>query len=85
MSTIPSAEQPIPADVAEVMNSLGRQIGDIIKIASPGTGFALFTFDLDGPGHISYISNAERTSMMTALKEFIANVELDAAAVAGNG
>lgn len=44
----------------------------------------MFTMNKTGPagapGSMNYISNAERRSMITAMKEFIRNAEAEAAA-----
>lgn len=53
------------------------RIGEEIKKGTPeGWGFALFMFDMDTTtGSMFYISTAERTSMIAAMKEFIAKNE----------
>jgi len=71
-------EEPIPANIRELMNDIGNIIGRVIqKQVNKGEekyGFALFMFDFK-PGRISYISNANREDMLAALKEFIAKHE----------
>lgn len=47
-----------------------RKLGDFIKKKLPsGWGFALIVFRFHEPGISNYISNAERASMITALRE----------------
>jgi len=53
-----------------------REIGEIIKAQLPaGVGFTLFMFDIGDEGGMFYLSSAERTSMLKALREFISNQE----------
>ena len=40
----------------------------------PNTGFILLAFDF-GPGRMEYISNADRSDVMKALKEFMEKSE----------
>lgn len=51
---------------------LGRRIA---KAIPAGTGFLLFVFDFGDEGNLAYLSNADRESMLTAMKEFIARQE----------
>lgn len=37
----------------------------------PGTGFALFVFDLGAHGSIAYASNAKRADLRKALREWL--------------
>ncbi len=47
-----------------------RNMGDAVKKFLPEDfGFALIVFPFDTPGTSNYVSNAERTSMITALRE----------------
>lgn len=46
-----------------------RQLADSLKDALPGKGFALFVFEFDKPHLAHYISNAQRDTMLKALKE----------------
>jgi hypothetical protein len=41
----------------------------------PGMGVGLMVFDLDKPGRMNWISNANRADMIVAMKEFIARNE----------
>jgi len=50
-----------------------RTLGEQIKKGMPkGWAFTLFMFTLGKDGSMFYLSSAERTSMLEALKEFIA-------------
>lgn len=71
-----STHGPIEPAVAKVMNDIGRLIGSAIKQRGGNYGFALLMFGF-GPeaGRMNYISNAQRTEMLTAMKEFIARAE----------
>ncbi len=51
-----------------------RQLADSLKDALPGRGFALFVFEFHQPGLAHYISNAQRGTMLTALKETYARL-----------
>lgn len=66
---------PIRPEVASEMKHVGKAIAQQLP---EGFGFALFVFDFNAKGHISYMSNAARPDMLRALKEFIANAEADA-------
>lgn len=46
-----------------------RRIAEIVNKELNGLGFALFVFQLNKPGIANYISNAERESMLKAMKE----------------
>ena len=63
----------IRPEVREAMIDIGRRIA----AGLPDThGFALLVFDMNtDSGHMSYMSNAERATMLAALKEFIAHEE----------
>ena len=65
---------PIRPELRETMTGIGRTLG---AACPPGFGFALLMFDMNTPrgGFMNYISNAERESMLVAMKEFIANAE----------
>jgi hypothetical protein len=75
-------EQPIESGVLTPMNQLAALIDSALNGDAAGTpqktyGFALLVFKFgEGMDHrANYISNAERSSMLTALKEFIARME----------
>ncbi len=56
-----------------------RTIGAELKRSlPPGVGFAVLVFDIGEKGNLAYVSNAERTSMLASMREFIANAERDA-------
>ncbi len=53
-----------------------RRIGDELKRSLPaGVGFAVLVFDIGARGNLAYVSNAERASMLEAMREFIAKHE----------
>ena len=53
---------------------IGQIISEVIDAIDPGKrkqyGFALMLFSFDGP-EFTYVSNAERTTMIKTMKEFI--------------
>jgi hypothetical protein len=57
----------------EEVRATGNQIGNLIGTALPaGWGFALLLFPLgDGDGRMNYISNADRDTMRTAMRELL--------------
>lgn len=69
--------RPIERKHRSQMNAIMEALTQVF----PGYGISLMVFELDKPGsphtagRINYISNAERASMLTALKEFIARSE----------
>lgn len=53
-----------------------KDIGEILNTILPdGWGFNLLIFNFGKNGSMFYISNAERESMIEAMKEFIKNQE----------
>jgi|GEM_PF-2509148 len=62
-------DDPIQADLVERMNALAFLLEEE---ALPGWGFALLVFPFGKEGRMNYISNAERSDMVKAMKEFIA-------------
>lgn len=52
-----------------------RQIAKRLRKDLEGLGFALFVFEFHKPGMANYISNAQRSDMIQALKETIARLE----------
>lgn len=59
----------------KVNREVGGIIGRAIKESGGGYGFALFMFSFETGSEMTWISNAQRPQMITALKEFIRNVE----------
>lgn len=59
---------PLPDDLVESMNRVAHGLSEIFK----PYGFALLVFDFGPDGDMNYISNANRETMITAMKEFIA-------------
>lgn len=56
-----------------------RRLADHLKTElREGTGFTLLLFDMGEEGNISYVSTAERGSMMATLRELIHNLSTDA-------
>lgn len=49
----------------EAMNAFAQTMTELF----PGLGFALLLFDFNEPGMSNYISNAERATMVLALRE----------------
>lgn len=41
----------------------------------PGVGFAVLLFDIGAKGNLAYVSNAQRSSMLEAMREFIRTAE----------
>lgn len=69
MSNGPTLEQ-MEAKVREVGRLIGRE-------CEPGSGFALFMFTMGADGHITYVSNAQKVDMISAMKEWIAHAKHD--------
>jgi hypothetical protein len=59
----------------EVMRELGININAAINHYFPRSGFVLIVFPFNRPGISNYISNAERSSMIKALKETTGRLE----------
>jgi len=73
---------PIERKHYEIMNKLGRFLdhafnGPSLARNQPSkTGFVLLVFDLgEAGGRMNYISNANRSDVVTALKEQVARFE----------
>lgn len=63
---------PIPEKIRKTANEIAVKLHSALP---PGIGFALLLFDLGEGGNMSYISDAERVSMIAAMKELIQNME----------
>lgn len=64
----------IEPHIREAMNKVGR----LLSKAFEPHGFALLVFNLNsskGDDRMNYISNAKRSDMLVAMKEFIAKCE----------
>ena len=59
----------------EIMRELGVSINAALSTYFPNSGFILITFPVGKPGTCNYISNAERSSMVDALKETAMQLE----------
>lgn len=46
-----------------------KEVGRMIKNQIPGLGFALLIFEFNKPGQCNYLSNADRSDMITAMFE----------------
>lgn len=72
---------PIEEAYRKQMNDIATLIDGAISETTPvgkKTGFVLLVFEFGEPTELSrmnYISNAERTDMLVALKELLANFE----------
>ncbi len=62
-------------DLEEECKAVARLIKDMMP---PGVGFTLMMFTMgEGGGWMTYMSSAERSTMLRAMKEFIEKVEAD--------
>lgn len=59
----------------EIMRELGVSINGAIREYFPNSGFVLLVFPFNNPGIANYLSNAERQSMVVALKEAAKRLE----------
>lgn len=69
---------PIQADLHQVMDRMGAVIDDALNPSGPRNwGFVLLMFDFNNPAdaRMNYLSNADRTDMICAMKELVANFE----------
>lgn len=66
------------AELEELARREVGAVGQTLKKRLPGdVGFCLFAFTMgEGPGWMTYVSNAERASMVEALREFLDNAAL---------
>ena len=57
------------------LNEIGKILRSLVEKSMPGWGFCFLMFKLGkGPG-VFYTSNAERQSMIAAMRDFIAKYE----------
>lgn len=74
-------DEQIVAEYRELMNGLARQLDYMFNKGLSGeqreTGFVLLVFPFGdaGSGRINYISNGNRSDIVTALKEIVARFE----------
>ncbi len=62
----------------EELEDLAKEVGRLIKDVMPkGVGFTLMIFTMGEGGWMTYLSSAERTTMIKAMKEFIEKADLD--------
>lgn len=70
-----------PVDMSKLVHmekinrEVGYLIGRVIEESGSKFGFALFMFSFGDGAEMTWISNANRNEMITAMKEFIAKVE----------
>lgn len=50
-------------------HALNRFFNGDVSLKDRKTGFVLLTFGFDAPGIANYVSNAERSDMITAMRE----------------
>lgn len=76
---MPEEEQPIEPDIKDAANGIAAAINEALNPdGKKKWGFALLMFPLGDNkegDRMNYISNAERASMLIAMKEFIARSE----------
>lgn len=65
--------QKINPTMTPEVKASGEKLAEIIDAAlPPGHGFALLIFEWGVEGNLSYISNAQRDTMIATMKDFIA-------------
>jgi len=74
--------QPTLAELEGLAGEIGRLLATAIPKSS-GFGFSLLVFDLGDKGHMTYVSNANRSDMIEAMKELIIRMETDTVAPRG--
>lgn len=62
------------ADLEQECKAIARLIK---RMMPPGCGFTLMMFTMGEGGWMTYMSSAERTTMLKAMKEFIEKAEAD--------
>lgn len=72
-------DAPIQAAYRAQMNAIAEGLDDVLNGAArpKKVGFALFVFEfnrIEG-GRVNYISNAERSEMLTAVRAWLARAE----------
>lgn len=79
MGDIENSHGAIQDDYLALMNALAKTIDELLNGDRPKeVGFVLLMFSLGDPtpeSRMNYISNAQRSDVITSLKEFIANIE----------
>lgn len=54
------------------LEEVSREVAELIASAMPpGVGFALLVFDFGEGGNLAWMSNAERPSMIAAVREWL--------------
>jgi len=65
-------DAPIPEDLRETMNDIGRTLDKTINaFVDRPMGFILLAFDIGDAGTTSYISNCDREDCVKLMKEFV--------------
>lgn len=65
-------DAPIPEDIRETMNDIGRTLDKTINAVSDRPmGFILLAFDIGDSGTTSYISNCDREDCVKLMREFV--------------
>jgi hypothetical protein len=59
----------------EQLEAQCKEIGDVIREAAPGLGFALVLFDFGEKGNMAYVSTAQRADTIKMLRELCGNLE----------
>lgn len=80
MSDIENSYGPIQDEYRAQMNALAKAIDELLNGDKPReVGFVLLVFPFEKAvtpdSHMNYISNAERSDMIAAMKELLANWE----------
>lgn len=65
-------DRPRNEGIEETLNEIGKIVAGQLP---PGWGFNLLLFNFGEKGATFYISNADRSSMIEAMKEFIDKLE----------
>lgn len=72
IGTPPVGDAPIPDDMREVMNDIGKTLAMVLnEHADNPSCFLLMVFDIGKEGTMSYISNADRADVCSMLEEFV--------------
>jgi hypothetical protein len=78
MLAVSVKETPEERDARLALERRVRELAELLEREVPrttGVGFALFLFDFGAGGAISYISNAQRETMVRTVREWLARQE----------
>lgn len=71
-------DDPIPPELRATMNDIGQVLQEVFdKQTERQMGFMLMVFDLGHGGTTSYISNCDRSDVVTLLAEFVEKQDAD--------